>query len=331
MTINRGQNVIRIIETFDLLARPQGATYSEIAEILDVHERTARRNVDILMQFGIEVVEIDREEKVSYKVSHDYVKRVGSAKFPCIFFSLPEIIALYLMKTNFAILNGTQVEGHINNAFEKIASMTTLKVSELVDSIEKMYIKNRDFDKNYAEKEKIIDVLNQAIITKMQCKISYHSFSKDNTAEYDISPLCFFYKNGGLYLFVRFNNHKDVRTIAVERIEKITLLNKDYKYPRGFNPEKLLNNSFGFIFDDPISVKIWFSSSQAKYIDERAWSPSQIKTSCPDGSIILELNTSGWFDVKRWILSFGADAKLLEPIELAEELKYDLQRALSAY
>ncbi len=235
------------------------------------------------------------------------------------------------MKTSFTILNGTQAEGHINNAFEKIASMTTLKVSELVASIEKIYIKNSDFDKNYAEKYKTIDVLHQAIIAKKQCEVSYHSYSKDNVAEYKISPLCFFNKNGGLYLFVRFDNHKDVRTIAVERIQKITLLNKDYKYPRGFNPEKLLNNSFGFIFDDPISVKIWFSSSQAKYIDERAWSPSQVKTRCPDGSIILELNTSGWFDVKRWILSFGADARLLEPIELVEELKSDLQRALSAY
>lgn len=331
MTINRGQNIIRLIQTFDLLARPQGATYIEIAEILEVHERTARRNVDILTQLGIKITEIDREGKISYKANHEYIKKIGNTKFPCIFFSVPELIALFLMKTNFTILNGTQVEGHINSAFEKIASITTLKVSELIDSIKKLYIKSNDFDKNYTEKENIIDIVNQAIIEKKQCKVSYHSFAKENIAEYNISPLCFFNKNGGLYLFVRFDNHKDVRTIAVERIQTITLLSKSYKYPRGFNPEKLLENSFGFIFDDPISVKIWFSSSQAKYIDERVWSTREVKTHCPDGSIVLELKTSGWFDVKRWILGFGADAKLLEPEELVEELRSDIQRALNSY
>ncbi|WP_082140172.1 helix-turn-helix transcriptional regulator [Desulfovibrio sp. TomC] len=331
MTINRGQNVIRIIQTFELLARPQGATYGEIAEILEVHERTARRNVDIIMQLGIEIIEIGREGKFSYKASHEYVRKIGNTKFPCIFFSVPELIALFLMKTNFTILNGTQIEGYINSAFEKIASITTLKVSDMVNTIKKIYIKSYDFDKDYTEKEKIIDIVNQAIIKKKQCKMSYYSFAKENIAEYNISPLCFFSKNGGLYLFVRFDNHKDVRTIAVERIQKITLLNKNYKYPRGFNPEKLLENSFGVIFDDPVFVKIWFSSSQAKYIDERVWSTREVKNYCPDGSIILELNTSGWFDVKRWILGFGADAKLLEPRELVEELRSDLQRALNAY
>ena len=27
------------------------------------------------------------------------------------------------------------------------------------------------------------------------------------------------------------------------------------------------------------------------------------------------MNTCGWYDVKEWILSFGADAKLLEPAD----------------
>jgi predicted DNA-binding transcriptional regulator YafY len=41
------------------------------------------------------------------------------------------------------------------------------------------------------------------------------------------------------------------------------------------------------------------------------------------------MSTSGWWDVKRWILSFGADAKVLEPIELRKEIVEELSAAVS--
>lgn len=37
------------------------------------------------------------------------------------------------------------------------------------------------------------------------------------------------------------------------------------------------------------------------------------------------MKTSGWYDVKKWILSFGAEAELLEP----EALRRDILGALS--
>jgi len=50
-----------------------------------------------------------------------------------------------------------------------------------------------------------------------------------------------------------------------------------------------------------------------------------------DGSIILTMKTSGWWDVRQWILSFGPDAELLEPVEKREEMKQATQKAACLY
>lgn len=43
-------------------------------------------------------------------------------------------------------------------------------------------------------------------------------------------------------------------------------------------------------------------------------------TDNPDGSIILEMKTSERFEVKKWILSRGSAAEVLEPADLREEV-----------
>jgi predicted DNA-binding transcriptional regulator YafY len=43
------------------------------------------------------------------------------------------------------------------------------------------------------------------------------------------------------------------------------------------------------------------------------------------------LKTSGWFDVKKWILSFGAAAELLAPEALRRDIATELEGALHNY
>lgn len=75
-----------------------------------------------------------------------------------------------------------------------------------------------------------------------------------------------------------------------------------------------MDRSFDMFYNDPLEVKIWFSADQARYIKEQQWPQEQKITKRKDGSIELWMKTSGWYDVKKWVLSFGADAKVLEPV-----------------
>lgn len=80
-----------------------------------------------------------------------------------------------------------------------------------------------------------------------------------------------------------------------------------------------------------MEVKIWFSAEQAKYIKDRQWSKTQTIEERGDGSIILSMTTSGWWDVKSWVLSYGAHARVLEPGDLRSEIVEDLSECLAQY
>ncbi|MEA1901703.1 MAG: WYL domain-containing protein, partial [Thermodesulfobacteriota bacterium] len=74
-----------------------------------------------------------------------------------------------------------------------------------------------------------------------------------------------------------------------------------------------------------------FSADQARYIKERKWSKTQKIKKQDDGSVILSMKTSGWWDVKKRVLSYGSDAEVLEPEELRKEIINDLKTACERY
>jgi predicted DNA-binding transcriptional regulator YafY len=107
------------------------------------------------------------------------------------------------------------------------------------------------------------------------------------------------------------------------------LTEADFDFPEDFKPDELLEAGFDIVYDDPLEVKIWFSADQARYVKDRNWAKNQKFTDQPDGSLILDMKTSGWWHVKKWVMSFGAEAKVLEPEGLKNEIIGEFARALS--
>ena len=74
-----------------------------------------------------------------------------------------------------------------------------------------------------------------------------------------------------------------------------------------------------------------FSREVAPYITERTWAPNQTITENEDASVLLEMETLGWLDVKRWVLSYGAQAEVLEPAVMRQEVAQELAQAAGRY
>ena len=43
------------------------------------------------------------------------------------------------------------------------------------------------------------------------------------------------------------------------------------------------------------------------------------------------MTTSGGYDIKKWVLSYGGDAELLEPQWLRDEIVEEMKRSLKKY
>ena len=84
--------------------------------------------------------------------------------------------------------------------------------------------------------------------------------------------------------------------------------------------------------DFSVVTTIRFSREFAPYIRERIWAPNQRLTEDEaDGSLILEMETSGWLDVKRWVMSYGMHAEVLKPQEMRKEMAEELTSSLGRY
>ncbi len=79
------------------------------------------------------------------------------------------------------------------------------------------------------------------------------------------------------------------------------------------------------------TIRIHFARDVARYVQESRWHGSQKLTSQQDGSLIAEFSLPDTQEIKRWIMSFGVNATVLEPQELVEEISNDLRKMLARY
>jgi predicted DNA-binding transcriptional regulator YafY len=105
-----------------------------------------------------------------------------------------------------------------------------------------------------------------------------------------------------------------------------------FNRPADFDLQEHLRGSFGVYHGEGhIDVKIRFTPTVARYVLESRWHESQQLTQQKDGSLLAEFHLSTTEEIKRWILSFGRHAEVLEPEELRGEIVDELRRSLEGY
>jgi predicted DNA-binding transcriptional regulator YafY len=83
--------------------------------------------------------------------------------------------------------------------------------------------------------------------------------------------------------------------------------------------------------DELYTVKVRISPDWARWVGEKIWHESQKVKRNGDGSLELAFRVAGLDEIKRWILSFGPEAAVLEPEKLREMIRKDLSKTLNEY
>lgn len=325
--------MIKFLKALDLLSKPAGTTINEMASHLEIDRRSVYRTIKLIEELGFPLWndESSLGKEKRWKLEETYLKNLPNMKIPDINLTLTELLSLYLLKGGKGLFRGTEIEKNIKSAFGKLGLFLPDKAFDQLSKIKALFLSPAKFAKDYSGKQDIIDQLTDAMLNTETCKIKYHSFYDDRIKNFQIDPLHFFENDGGLYLLVNTTSFSDIRTLAVERIQEITKTDLSFEYPKNLDSEKLIESAFDIVYGDPVDIRIWFSADQARYIKERKWSKTQKIKRKADRSVILSMKTSGWWDVKKWILSYGSDAEVLEPEELRKEIINDLKTARERY
>jgi predicted DNA-binding transcriptional regulator YafY len=178
--------------------------------------------------------------------------------------------------------------------------------------------------------EEHVGKLIESSVEQRVASMRYFSASRGVAKDYVIHPYRLVHAHGGLYLLAWVPEYGEIRTFAVERIQKLGLTDDRFDIQAELAPEAFAH-SLGVNRGKPVRIVVSFKPRVAAYVRERTWHASQVLADLADGGVRLTLQVSADAALKTWILGFGAFVKVESPSWLAEEILEQLEGARDAY
>jgi predicted DNA-binding transcriptional regulator YafY len=329
-----GRNLIKVLKAVNLFSRPGGATIADLESELETSRRSVYRLFDTLQDLNFPIYEeyVDGRTK-SWHLEEGFLTKLPNLDFPDLKLTKEELLVLYLAISRGNILGKTEFNRYLGSLQKKLHAFlpTGAQPDTFYKKLDDVFIPVYQGTKNYRGREEMIEDLITGAAEHRTCTGVYHSFSSDSVHPITFNPLKLFEWNSGMYLFATLLPDNEIRTIAVDRLTDLTLSDDTFTYPEDFDAEAKLDEAFTVTCDDPVDVQVWFSNREAPYIRERQWATEQSIEENDDGSIILSMHTSGAGDVKRWVMSYGKEARLLEPEYLVKEIQDDITALSQIY
>ena len=111
-----------------------------------------------------------------------------------------------------------------------------------------------------------------------------------------------------------------IRVFAVHRVLSIESLPDEPS--RAVPAKRSIERAFRVWYRERVEhVEVLFTGRVAGEIRERRWHASQRTIDAADGGICLHLDVSAPEELERWLLGFGPDARVIEPLRLAEQIR----------
>ncbi len=137
------------------------------------------------------------------------------------------------------------------------------------------------------------------------------------------------FAQGALYLSAYVPEYREIRTFAVERIVRVSLMEERFDPPE--IDEDAFEHSLGVHQGPPERIEVSFDAEIAHYVRTRIWHPSQAIAERPDGSVTVTMNVSNDWALRNWILGFGSLARVTAPSQLAAQIVDELERMRKRY
>ena len=317
-----------VIRQWRILKRIEAGRYTTAQDLADEHgvtERTIRRDIEALQEAGFPLYDERTDGRKVWRLIEGYKQRLTQT------FTLAELSALFFSKNLMSFLGGAPFAQDVESAFEKIREALPERSLPYLARIQDLFSARPDPWKDYSGKQDVIAALIDAVLHQRQALIAYFSFNSKRTKAYTIDPYRVVYYHGGLYLYARAHEYHEVRTFAVERIQKIEVLDHSFEIPSDFNVSEYARGAFGIAGGKPESVEVVFAPEMAGYIRERVWHESQALEDGPNGSVVLRMQVAPGFELQSWIKGFLPHVKVVKPASLRDAIARDIEKSRGSF
>ncbi len=262
---------------------------------------------------------------------HVYYRFLDSFQLGDVPFTADEILALAFGEDLLRSLEGTVFHDSIRSALGKIRAGLGPELGAYLERLGESFRVLPGPHKRYVESRETIQVLNDAVLAGRTLCMLYRTGRTGALSERELDPYRVWYRGGGLYVIGHDHQSGEIRTFAVDRIQRIEATDTRFETRDDFDFDAYTASSFGVIAEPATRVRIVFESSWATYVEEHTWHPSQKLEALPDGRLELSMEVGGIAELRSWVLSFGAGAEVLEPETLRSDVRRELETAMARY
>jgi predicted DNA-binding transcriptional regulator YafY len=317
----RGDQLARQWRLLHLIDRPQGVTVEDAARDLGCAVRTIWRDLGVLQKAGFPLY-IDRAAdgyRSVWRVTEEF-KQGLPLKLP-----LAEIAALVMSRELVAPLGASVLGPAATSAFDKIVNVLSRDARKLLEEMRTHLGVRAVGGRLQQPSAEQLPLIHQALHERQTLRIRHYSPQRDEETEREIDPYHLTHFDSGLYLVAWCHLREALRIFAVERVRAVAILRRNFTVRPDFDPKAYLENALGIVQGELVAVKVVFARSVAPYIRERLWHPSQTTRNLTDGRLEMALKVADTLELRRWILGYGVEAEVVEPIALREVLRADAE------
>ena len=198
------------------------------------------------------------------------------------------------------------------------------------DIAELISVKNIEYSKVSAP---YFPIIAERLLKKLPLEIQYHSPHKKETTKRVILPMHLLLYMGSWHLIAWCSLKKELRDFVISRIGSVAPYNGRVVLPQNLpSPKEYVRKNFGIMQGRKgIPVKLRFSPEVTPWVREQVWHPAQKASFGRDGSLTLSFPVADFREIRRRILFYGADVKVLSPKALARDLRKEIIRMGKAY
>ena len=292
----------RLMGILVLLLRQERLTIPQLAERFEVSPRTIRRDIESLCKAGVPV-----------STAQGY----GGGVFIAPEYRLEP--SLFTKEELGLVLAGVQGMGSV---FSPVQAQGVLEKLGGEGAQGEISIDLSAFDPAGLSRQ--VEVLSAAI--REGRLVSFHYFAPSGESLRKVEPHRLLYRLSAWYLLGFCRERQDFRTFKLARITGLETLEEGFS-PRTVPPERM--DFQAYFRQEGIVLRALFAPEAAYRLVEEygegCFSP------WGDGRLLLERRFVRYENLREWVLGFGAQAEVLEPPNLREDLRRQAENLLALY
>ncbi len=324
---------IRLLELYFYIEEYPGIKADRLIEVFGVSPATLYRDIQTLRKLGIPI-DVESSNRGGYRIEKGSIRflRIKPQEIR------PLLIARELLfKLTFP--QGEIFDRLLKNMLNTIRDGEIARIDNQLKEV--LYFRvplNRRFSMDAKTQVQALSDLLEASVNRWTVELYYPSQKKIQPRR--INPYGIWFGHNAWYVAGWCHKHKALRTFAVDRIEKLTVLEREtFKRPESFNLPDWVETSWiamPAVAETAERVVLAFDYDTGMEIAQSFWHQSQEfivpnKADEPVEATFTLSKTSLETEFLSWVMSFGPKVRVKEPTWFRKRIIDCLEKTRSLY